>query len=130
MIDTPVRETVDSPITITDTAVAELKRVLVKKGNPDLALRVFVSPGGCSGLSYGMAFEDSPAEDDLVVEKAGVKLVVDEVSLMYIEGAEIDYIDQLMGGGFTVYNPNAVKSCSCGHSFDTGSNAETARACS
>src|SRR5918996_1048189 len=115
MSDTAVRESVDTPITITDTAVEELKRVLVKKGNPDLALRVFVSPGGCSGLSYGMAFEDSPGDDDLVVEKAGVKLVVDEVSLMYIEGAEIDYIDQLMGGGFTVYNPNAVKSCSCGH---------------
>lgn len=130
MSETAVRETVDTPITITETAVEELKRVLHKKGNPDLALRVFVSPGGCSGLSYGMAFEDSPAEDDLVVEKAGVKLVVDEVSLMYIEGAEIDYIDQLMGGGFTVYNPNAVKSCSCGHSFDTGSNAETARPCS
>jgi iron-sulfur cluster assembly protein len=130
MSDTAVRESVDTPLTITDTAVQELKRVLVKKGNPDLALRVFVSPGGCSGLSYGMAFEDSPGDDDLVIEKAGVKLVVDEVSLMYIEGAEIDYIDQLMGGGFTVYNPNAVKSCSCGHSFDTGNNAETARACS
>lgn len=126
MTDTAVRD----PVTITDTAVEELRRVLVKKGNPDLALRVFVSPGGCSGLSYGMAFEDSPADDDLVVEKDGVKLVVDEVSLMYIEGSEIDYIDQLMGGGFTVYNPNAVKSCSCGHSFDTGHNAETARSCS
>ena len=129
MSDTAVRETIDTPITITDTAVEELKRVLVKKGNPDLALRVFVSPGGCSGLSYGMAFEDSPGEEDVLVERNGVKLVVDEVSLMYIEGAEIDYIDQLMGGGFTVYNPNAVKSCSCGHSFDTGSNSDTARAC-
>jgi len=121
---------IKDPVSITDVAVEELKRVLVKKGNPDLALRVFVSPGGCSGLSYGMAFEDNPAEDDIVVEKAGVKLVVDEVSLMYIEGSEIDYVDQLMGGGFTVYNPNAVKSCSCGHSFDTGNNADTARACS
>lgn len=121
---------IKDPVTITDVAVDELKRVLVRKGNPDLALRVFVSPGGCSGLSYGMAFEDSPGDDDIVVEKNGVKLVVDEVSLMYIEGSEIDYVDQLMGGGFTVYNPNAVKSCSCGHSFDTGSNAETARPCS
>ena len=121
---------IKDPVSITDVAVDELKRVLVKKGNPDLALRVFVSPGGCSGLSYGMAFEDSPGDEDIVVEKNGVKLVVDEVSLMYIEGSEIDYVDQLMGGGFTVYNPNAVKSCSCGHSFDTGSNAETARPCS
>jgi iron-sulfur cluster assembly protein len=119
-----------APVNITDLAVAELKRVLAKKDNPDLALRVFVSPGGCSGLSYGMAFEESPGDDDVVVEKDGVKLVVDEVSLMYIAGSEIDFVDALMGGGFTVYNPNAVRSCSCGHSFDTGSNAETARPCS
>src|SRR5205807_1016827 len=117
MSDIATRDRVDTPLTITDQAVGELKRALVKKGNPDLALRVFVSPGGCSGLSYGMAFEDSPAEDDVVVEREGVRIVVDEVSLMYLEGSEIDYIDQLMGGGFTVYNPNAVKSCSCGHSF-------------
>ena len=130
MTDTAVREAIGAPITITDAAIGELKRVLVKKGNPDLALRVFVSPGGCSGLSYGMAFEDAPAEDDLIIEKDGVKVVVDEVSLMYIEGSEVDYIDALMGGGFTVLNPNAVTSCSCGHSFDTGTNAETARACS
>ena len=119
-----------APLTISDAAIVELKRIVEKKGNPDLGLRVFVSPGGCSGLSYGMSFEDSPGEDDQIVEREGVKLVVDEVSLMYIEGAEIDYVDALMGGGFTVYNPNAVKSCACGHSFDTGSNADTARACS
>ena len=120
----------EAPVTITDSAVDELKRILVKKGNPELALRVFVSPGGCSGLSYGMSFEESPAEDDLIVERDGVRLVVDEVSLMHIGGSEIDFVDALMGGGFTVYNPNAVKSCSCGHSFDTGGNAETARPCS
>src|SRR5207302_8528708 len=100
-----------TPLTITDTAVDELKRVLVKKGNPDLALRVFVSPGGCSGLSYGMSFEDSPGDDDLIVEREGVRLVVDEVSLMHVQGSEIDYVDALMGGGFTVYNPNPVRSC-------------------
>jgi iron-sulfur cluster assembly protein len=118
------------PLNITDLAVSELKRIVAKKENPDLALRVFVSPGGCSGLSYGMAFEESPGDDDVVIEKDGVRLVVDEVSLMYIGGSEIDYVDALMGGGFTVYNPNAVKSCSCGHSFDTGANADSARPCS
>jgi iron-sulfur cluster assembly protein len=118
------------PLNITDLAASELKRIVAKKGNPDLALRVFVSPGGCSGLSYGMAFEESPGDDDVVIEKEGVRLVVDEVSLMYIDGSEIDYVDALMGGGFTVYNPNAVKSCSCGHSFDTGANADTAKPCS
>ena len=121
---------IKDPVSITDVAVEELKRVLVKKGNPDLALRVFVSPGGCSGLSYGMAFEDNPAEDDIVVEKAGVKLVVDEVSLMYIEGSEIDYVDQLMGGGFTIHNPQAVKTCGCGHSFQTADQAGSPRSCS
>jgi iron-sulfur cluster assembly protein len=119
-----------TPLNITDLAASELKRIVAKKGNPDLALRVFVSPGGCSGLSYGMAFEESPGDDDVVIEKDGVRLVVDEVSLMYIDGSEIDYVDALMGGGFTVYNPNAVKSCSCGHSFDTGANADTAKPCS
>jgi iron-sulfur cluster assembly protein len=123
-------KTENAPLNITDLAVSELKRIVAKKENPDLGLRVFVSPGGCSGLSYGMAFEDSPGDDDVVIERDGVKLVVDEVSLMYIGGSEIDYVDALMGGGFTVYNPNAVKSCSCGHSFDTGANAETARPCS
>ena len=100
-----------------------------EEGNSDLALRVFVSPGGCSGLSYGMSFEDAPGDDDMIVEREGVRLVVDEVSLMYVQGSEIDYVDALMGGGFTVYNPNAVRSCACGHSFDTGGDAETARAC-
>ena len=65
----------------------------------------------------------------MIVEREGVRLVVDEVSLMHVQGSEIDYVDALMGGGFTVYNPLAVRSCACGHSFDTGGNAETARAC-
>src|SRR6187431_324103 len=106
-------DTMTSPLTITDAAVSELKRILDKKGNPDLALRVFVSPGGCSGLSYGMSFEDSPNEDDVIVAREGVRLVVDEISLMHVQGSEIDYVDALMGGGFTVYNPNAVRSCAC-----------------
>ena len=118
-----------APVNITDPAVAELKRVLAKKDNPDLALRVFVSPGGCSGLSYGMAFEESPGDDDVVVEKDGVKLVVDEVSLMYIAGSEIDFVDALMGGGFALRNPNAVSSCGCGQSFKTADSSGTAKAC-
>jgi iron-sulfur cluster assembly protein len=76
-----------------------------------------------------MAFEDTPGEDDYVIEQDGVRLVVDEISAIYLRGAEIDYIDSLMGGGFTVYNPNAVRTCACGHSFDTGNNADTARRC-
>jgi iron-sulfur cluster assembly protein len=117
-------------ITVTDSAVAELKRLVTQQDNQDMALRVFVSPGGCSGMSYGMAFDDETQDGDMVVEHGGVKIRVDEMSVMYLEGSEIDYTNQLMGGGFTIHNPNAVRSCACGHSFDTGSDAETARSCS
>jgi iron-sulfur cluster assembly protein len=98
---------------------------------PEGALRVFVAPGGCSGFSYGMSLEVEPAEDDEVVEQAGVKVVVDPFSLQYLSGAQIDFIDSLMGGGFTVVNPNAAKSCACGQSFDTshGGGVATAKPC-
>jgi len=122
-------ETTEAIITLTEAAVAQLKHLLEKRGTPDASLRVFVAPGGCSGLSYGMAFEDNPGEDDYVIEQDGVRLVVDEISAIYLRGAEIDYIDSLMGGGFTVYNPNAVRTCACGHSFDPGNTADPARRC-
>jgi len=117
-------------ITITDVAANELKRLLAQQENPKVALRVFVSPGGCSGMSYGMAFDDEEQEGDEVLQHDGVRVCVDEMSAMYLGGSEIDYVDQLMGGGFTIHNPNAVRSCACGHSFDTGSDAESARPCS
>ncbi len=117
-------------ITITDVAANELKRLLAQQENPKGALRVFVSPGGCSGMSYGMAFDDEEQEGDEVLQHDGVRVCVDEMSAMYLGGSEIDYVDQLMGGGFTIHNPNAVRSCACGHSFDTGSDAESARPCS
>ena len=116
-------------ITITEAAVGELKRLVEKKGNPDLGLRVFVSPGGCSGFSYGMQFEENPGEDDQIIEQHGIRLVVDDVSQMYLSGAEIDYVDALMGGGFTVLNPNAVSTCSCGSSFKTAQEAGSPRPC-
>ena len=116
-------------ISITDTAATELHRLLEKKGNPELALRVFVSPGGCSGFSYGMTFEDSPADDDQVIDQDGIRIVVDDVSRMHLDGAEVDYIDSLMGGGFAIYNPNAVSTCSCGHSFRTAAEEGTPRTC-
>jgi len=117
-------------ITLTETAVKELKRVVAKQGREDMALRVFVSPGGCSGMNYGMAFEDEPQDGDQVIEQDGVTVWVDEMSLMHLAGSEIDYVDQLMGGGFSIHNPNAVKSCACGHSFDTGHDSKTAQSCS
>jgi iron-sulfur cluster assembly protein len=118
-------------ITMSESAVAQLRELISQQENPspDLGLRVFVYPGGCSGMSYGMAFEDQPADDDFTVTVQGVKLYVDEMSAQYVSGAQIDYEDSLMGGGFRILNPNAVRSCSCGHSFDTGSDGDTARGC-
>ena len=117
-------------ITLTNTAVDQVRRLVNEQGREDLALRVFVSPGGCSGMSYGMAFDDMAQDGDLAVEQDGVKVWVDEMSVLYLQGAEIDYVNKLMGGGFTINNPNAVKSCACGSSFDTGTDADSARACS
>jgi iron-sulfur cluster assembly protein len=116
-------------ITLTDPALAQLKQLLAKEENPKLALRLFVTGGGCSGMQYGMAFDDNFRPADEVIEMEGVRVVVDEYTLPYVQGAEIDYIDSLMGAGFTVHNPNAVHSCSCGHSFDTGEDAGSAKAC-
>ena len=105
-------------ITVTEKAAREIKRVFESQGNPDALLRVYVAGGGCSGLSYGMALEEAAEEGDQVFEQNGVQIVVDPKSYMYIAGASIDWAtDQLMGGGFKIENPNAVRSCGCGHSF-------------
>ena len=116
-------------ITMTPEAVSQLKDFLEEQGTPDHALRVFVAPGGCSGLQYGMTIDEIADEGDEVLETEGVKVLVDSFSAMYLENAEIDYVNSLMGGGFTVSNPNAVASCACGHSFDAGGNAGTAQGC-
>jgi iron-sulfur cluster assembly protein len=116
-------------VTITSEAVSQLKSLLEKEANPEVALRVFVSGGGCSGLQYGMAFDDNVRPGDETVEQDGVRILVDDFSAPYIRGSEIDYVDSLMGAGFTVHNPNAVRSCSCGHSFDTGDDAGAAQGC-
>jgi iron-sulfur cluster assembly accessory protein len=116
-------------VSLTPEAQSRLKDLLAKEDNPGLALRIFVSGGGCSGMQYGMAFDDQRRQDDFVIDNEGVQILVDDFSVNYIRGAEIDYVDSLMGAGFTVHNPNAVHSCSCGHSFDTGDDAGSAQAC-
>ncbi len=116
-------------ITMTPEAVTQLKEFLTEQGTPEHGLRVFVAPGGCSGLQYGMTVDEVAEEGDEVIETDGVRLLVDNFSAMYLQGAEIDYVDALMGGGFTVRNPNAVASCACGHSFDAGGNAATQQGC-
>ncbi len=121
--------TTEPIVSITPEAVSQLRSFLDEQGTPDQMLRVFVAPGGCSGLQYGMTIEDTAEEDDTIVETDGVKLLVDSFSGMYLLGAEVDYVSSLMGGGFTVRNPNAVASCSCGHSFDAGGNEPTSHGC-
>lgn len=122
-------ETQKSLVNMSDVAATQLRTLIEQQENPNLGLRVFVYPGGCSGMSYGMAFEEEVADDDLIFEHSGLRLIVDENSAHYLQGAEIDYEDSLMGGGFRIFNPNAVRSCGCGHSFDTGEDAGYARAC-
>jgi iron-sulfur cluster assembly protein len=116
-------------VSLTPQALSQLQSLLAQENNPQLGLRVFVSGGGCSGLQYGMAFDDQVRAEDQVVETGGVRVLIDEYSVQHIRGSEIDYVDSLMGAGFTVHNPNAVHSCSCGHSFDTGGDAGEAKAC-
>jgi len=91
---------------------------------------VYVYSGGCSGFRYGMMIEDSPAEGDNLLEANGVRVYVDGKSIDLLKGSEIDYVDTLMGAGFTVNNPNAVAACGCGSSFRTADDAGTARSCS
>jgi iron-sulfur cluster assembly protein len=106
-------------INLTPAAAEAVQELLAKRDLEGYALRVFVSGGGCSGFQYGMALEGNPRENDLVSEQHGVKLVVDEVSINYLAGATVDYVDEIMGSGFKIENPNAVASCGCGNSFRT-----------
>jgi iron-sulfur cluster assembly protein len=118
-------------VSITDRAANNVKNLLKAKGVESGALRVFVAGGGCSGYQYGMALAKEAEEGDLVVEHDGVKLLIDPESAPLLEGAEIDYVEDVMKSGFTIFNPNAVKSCACGQSFDTadGSGGGQARPC-
>lgn len=105
-------------ITITDNTYLKVKELLADENNPDLKLRVFVQGGGCSGMSYGFNFDNEQNEDDFVLEKDGIKLLVDAMSMQYLSGATIDYKEELMGAGFNINNPNAETSCGCGSSFN------------
>lgn len=118
-------------LSMTDKATAKAKDLFKEKGLADDAgLRVFVAGGGCSGYQYGMALAKEFEEDDLVIEYGGVKLVVDPDSAPLLEGAEIDYVDDLMKAGFTIFNPNATHSCACGQSFQTADGSGQAKPCS
>ena len=105
------------PMLFTDSAADKVKTLIEEEGNADLKLRVFVSGGGCSGLQYGFTFDEVTNEDDTVLNKNGVQLLIDPMSFQYLAGAEIDYQDGLEGAQFVIKNPGATSTCGCGSSF-------------
>jgi len=122
---TSVTET--SIVTLTGAATTRVRDLLQQENDAALGLRVFVAGGGCSGLQYGMTL-DEEQEGDAVIVQEGVKIFVDEMSVGYLTGSDIDYVDSLMGAGFVVNNPNAVSACGCGHSFKTATQSDDAQA--
>ncbi|MCA8091547.1 iron-sulfur cluster insertion protein ErpA [Burkholderia anthina] len=105
------------PFVFTDAAADKVKQLIDEEGNPDLKLRVFVQGGGCSGFQYGFTFDEEVNEDDTVMNKNGVQLLIDSMSYQYLVGAEIDYKDDINGAQFVIKNPNATTTCGCGSSF-------------
>lgn len=110
---------IEVPLNFTDSAANKVKSLIEEENNPKLNLRVFVAGGGCSGFQYGFKFEDTIEEDDKIIEKNAVKLLIDPVSLQYLKDAEIDYREDLNGSQFIIRNPNAKTTCGCGSSFST-----------
>jgi iron-sulfur cluster assembly protein len=107
-------------ITLTTRAAQELRELIQSENKEKAALRVWVAGGGCSGLTYGMALDENAPEDgDQQFEHEGVRILIDGLSLQYMDGSQVDYVDDAMGGGFKIENPNAINSCGCGSSFQT-----------
>jgi iron-sulfur cluster insertion protein len=106
-----------SPFVFTDNAAGKVRELIEEEGNPELKLRVFVTGGGCSGFQYGFTFDEMQNDDDTIVQKGGVTLLVDPMSYQYLVGAEIDYSEGLEGAQFVIKNPNATSTCGCGSSF-------------
>ncbi len=117
-------------ITLTESAVKAVGRFIGSSDKPTGGLRIEVTDGGCSGLSYGLRLEANESQDDTVIDCGEVKVFVDPLSLPKLDGMSIDFVDSLDGSGFKFTNPNAVKSCACGSSFTTGDNHGTPKTCS
>lgn len=107
----------NTSLLFTDSAASKVKQLIEEEGNNNLNLRVFISGGGCSGFQYGFTFDELINEDDTIMEKNGVKLLVDPMSFQYLIGAEIDYQENLQGAQFIIKNPGATSTCGCGSSF-------------
>ena len=114
-VPTPVL--VPTYITVTESAASKIKDLLAEESKSESGLRVFVQGGGCSGFQYGLMIEENGGVGDQTFESNGIKLYVDPVSLSYLKGAEVDFVDTITGGGFTIKNPNATSTCGCGQSF-------------
>ena len=117
-------------VSLTDAAVSKLTELTKEETNPAIGLRVYVYSGGCSGFRYGMMLEDAPTPEDRVLDVSGIKVYVDGQSVDLLKGSQIDYVDTLMGAGFTVNNPNAVAACGCGSSFRTADDGGAPKGCS
>ena len=104
-------------ITVTDSALLKIADILAEENNPKVKLRTFVQGGGCSGFSYGFTLDEEQNEDDFVIDKAGVIILIDSMSMQYLQGASIDYKEEIMGSQFVIANPNAQSTCGCGSSF-------------
>ncbi|NCX93632.1 MAG: iron-sulfur cluster insertion protein ErpA [Gammaproteobacteria bacterium] len=113
-----------SPLIFTENAALKVKSLIAEEGNQELNFRAYISGGGCSGFQYGFTFDEQINEDDFVIEKEGVKLLVDAMSFQYLQGAEIDYVSTVEGEHFVIRNPNAKTTCGCGNSFSTGDEDE------
>ena len=107
----------DAPLVFTDRAANKVRELLDEENNDSLKLRVYVAGGGCSGFQYGFTFDDNVEDGDTAMEKNGVTLLVDPMSVQYLEGAEIDYVEGIEGAQFVIRNPNATTTCGCGSSF-------------
>ncbi len=105
------------PVGLSERAAARVANLIEQQGNPDLKLRLSVSGGGCSGFQYGFDFDEAQKPDDIVVTRDGVTMLVDSMSLLYLTGSEVDFVEDLVGASFQVVNPNASSSCGCGSSF-------------
>ncbi len=116
-------------ITLTDQAITKLRELLSEQNDPSLCFRVFITKGGCDGFSYGMTFDANQDAEDDVVERGGVRVLVDRASSRVLSGAEIDYVTSVTATGFAIKNPNAVSTCGCGHSFKTRDDAGEPQPC-
>jgi len=114
---TPGYQSLERPLDFTASAAAKARELITEEGNPALKLRVYIQGGGCSGFQYGFEFDEHQSEEDVQVNTDGVGLLIDPLSLQYLMGATVDYVENLNGAQFTIRNPNAKTTCGCGSSF-------------